>query len=92
MFSGNAITGEVQAAVTRSIRLTLEPRVFEHVSYYILKQDAASVSDDMLVAEMKREVGTMVNDRLPDITQFFGRELQIDLSNVDVKARIAAYL
>ncbi|KAE9227963.1 hypothetical protein PF004_g11208 [Phytophthora fragariae] len=55
-------------------------------------KDAASVSDDMLVAEMKREVGTMVNDRLPDITQFFGRELQIDLSNVDVKARIAAYL
>ncbi|GMF50337.1 unnamed protein product [Phytophthora fragariaefolia] len=85
------VTGEVQAAVTRSIRSTLEPRVLEHVAHYILKQDAANVSDDMLVAEMKRKVGTMVNGRVPDVTQLFGRELKMDLSQVDVGARIAAY-
>ncbi|KAE9358743.1 hypothetical protein PF008_g2540 [Phytophthora fragariae] len=85
------VTGEVQAAVTRSIRSTLEPRVLEHVAHYLLKQDAASVSDDMLVAEMKRKVGTMVNGRVPVVTQLFGRELKMDLSEVDVEARIAAY-
>ncbi|KAE8875137.1 hypothetical protein PF003_g40731 [Phytophthora fragariae] len=84
------VTGEDQAAVTRSIRSTLEPRVLEHVAHYILKQDAVSLSDDMLVAEMKRKVDTMLNGRVPEVTQLFGREL-MDLSEVDVEARIAAY-
>ncbi|GMF38689.1 unnamed protein product [Phytophthora fragariaefolia] len=85
------VTGEVQAAVTRSICSTLEPTVLEHVAHYRLKQGAASVSDDMLVAEMKWKVGTMVNGRVPNFTQLFERELKMDLSEVDVDARIAAY-
>ncbi|GMF44351.1 unnamed protein product [Phytophthora fragariaefolia] len=85
------VTGEVQAAVTRSIRTTIEPRVLEHVAHYILEKDAASVTDDMLVAEMKRKVGAMMNDRVPDVTQLFSRELKMDLAEVDVEARIASY-
>ncbi|GMF42248.1 unnamed protein product [Phytophthora fragariaefolia] len=85
------VTGEVQAAVTRSIRSTLEPRVLEHVAHYILIQDAVSVSNDMLVAEMKKKVDPMVNGRVPNVKQLFERELKMDLSEVDVEARIAAY-
>ncbi|KAE9136218.1 hypothetical protein PF010_g1785 [Phytophthora fragariae] len=71
------VTGEVQAAVTRSIRSTLEPRVLEHVAHYLLKQDAASVSDDMLVAEMKRKVGTMlIEDN--GLASMLGRGVAID--------------
>ncbi|POM72870.1 Hypothetical protein PHPALM_10354 [Phytophthora palmivora] len=85
-------TGEVEAAVARSVRSTIEPRVLEHVATYILKKKVSSVTDDMLLAEMRRKVGTMMNDRVPDVTQLFARELKMDLSEVDVEARIASYL
>ncbi|OWZ14581.1 hypothetical protein PHMEG_00011920 [Phytophthora megakarya] len=45
----------------------------------------------MLLAEMKRKVGAMMNDRVPDVTLQFSRELRMDLSEVDVEARIANY-
>ncbi|ETL82072.1 hypothetical protein L917_17701, partial [Phytophthora nicotianae] len=45
----------------------------------------------MLLAEMKRKIGTMVNDRVPDVTQLFAKELKMDLAEVDVEARIAKY-
>ncbi|EGZ09272.1 hypothetical protein PHYSODRAFT_549876 [Phytophthora sojae] len=85
------VTGEVQGAVTRSVRSTVEPRVLEYVAHYILKKDIESVSDDMLLAEMKRKVGVMMYDRVPDVTLLFSRELRMDLSEVDVEARIANY-
>ncbi|GMF54504.1 unnamed protein product [Phytophthora fragariaefolia] len=85
------VTGEVQVAVTRSIRSTLEPRVLDHVARYIVKQNAVSVPDNMLVAEMKRKVDTTVNGHVPDVTQLFGRKFKMNLSKVDVDARIAAY-
>ncbi|KAG6616359.1 uncharacterized protein IUM83_03835 [Phytophthora cinnamomi] len=85
------VTGEVQGTVTRSVRSTVEPRVLEHVAHYILKKDIESVSDDMLLAEMKRKVGAMMNDRVPDVTLLFSRGLRMNLSEVDVEARIANY-
>ncbi|EGZ08970.1 hypothetical protein PHYSODRAFT_362026 [Phytophthora sojae] len=45
----------------------------------------------MLLAEMKRKVGAMMNDRVPDVTLLFPRELRMDLSEFDVEARIANY-
>ena len=84
-------TGEVEAAVARSVRPTIEPRVLEHVAFYILKTEISSVSDDMLLAEMKRKVGAMMNDRVPDVTKLFSQELKMNLSEVDVEARIASY-
>ncbi|KAE9189086.1 hypothetical protein PF002_g25144 [Phytophthora fragariae] len=44
----------------------------------------------MLLAEMKRKVGGMVNDRVPDVSRLF-TELKMDLEEVDVEARIAKY-
>ncbi|KAG2797256.1 hypothetical protein PC116_g26053, partial [Phytophthora cactorum] len=84
-------TGEVQEAVTRSIRTSLKPRVLEHVAHYILKKEMDSVTDVMLLAEMKRKIGGMVNDRVPDVSRLFANELKMDLSGVDVEARIARY-
>ncbi|KAG2825967.1 hypothetical protein PC113_g21847, partial [Phytophthora cactorum] len=81
-------TGEVQEAVTRSIRTSLKPRVLEHVAHYILKKEMDSVTDVMLLAEMKRKIGGMVNDRVPDVSRLFANELKMDLSGVDVEARI----
>ncbi|KAG3097176.1 hypothetical protein PI125_g15760 [Phytophthora idaei] len=86
-----ATTGEVQEAVARSIRTSLEPRVLEHVAHYILKKEMDSVTDAMLLAEMKRKIGGMVNDRVPDVSRLFANELKMDLSEVDVEARIARY-
>ncbi|OWY95713.1 hypothetical protein PHMEG_00034212, partial [Phytophthora megakarya] len=60
------ITGEIEAAVTRSIRSTIKPR-------------------------MRWKVGAMMNDRVPDVTQLFAREPKMNLSEVDVEARIASY-
>ncbi|RAW21664.1 hypothetical protein PC110_g21891 [Phytophthora cactorum] len=50
-----------------------------------------SVTDAMLLAEMKRKIGGMVNDRVPDVSRLFANELKMDLSGVDVEARIARY-
>ncbi|KAG3144685.1 hypothetical protein PC128_g24345 [Phytophthora cactorum] len=50
-----------------------------------------SVTDAMLLAEMKRKIGGMVNDRVPDVSRLFANELKMDLSEVDVEARIARY-
>ncbi|KAG3247657.1 hypothetical protein PI124_g7666 [Phytophthora idaei] len=86
-----ATTGEVQEAVARSIRTSLKPRVLEHVAHYILKKEMDSVTDAMLLAEMKRKIGGMVNDRVPDVSRLFANELKMDLSEVDVEARIARY-
>ncbi|POM67139.1 Hypothetical protein PHPALM_16894 [Phytophthora palmivora] len=72
-------TGEVEAAVARSVRSTIEPRVLEHVATYILQKKVSSVTDDRLIAEMRRKVGTMMNDRVPDVTQLFVPELKMDL-------------
>uniref|UniRef100_H3H7U2 CCHC-type domain-containing protein n=1 Tax=Phytophthora ramorum TaxID=164328 RepID=H3H7U2_PHYRM len=83
-------TGEVQETVARSIRTSLKPRVLEHVTHYILKKEVESVTDAMLLAEMKRKVGGMVNDRVPDVSRLFA-ELKMDLEEVDVEARIAKY-
>ncbi|POM59119.1 Hypothetical protein PHPALM_36142 [Phytophthora palmivora] len=71
-------TGEVPETVARSIRTSLKPRVLEHVAHYILKRELESVTDAMLLAEMKRKVGGMVNDRVPDVTRLF-TELKMDL-------------
>ncbi|GMF54306.1 unnamed protein product [Phytophthora fragariaefolia] len=57
------VTGKVLGTVSRSVRSTVEPRVLEHAAHYILKKDIESVSDDMLLAEMKRKVGAMMNNR-----------------------------
>ncbi|KAG4039216.1 hypothetical protein PC123_g25227, partial [Phytophthora cactorum] len=84
-------TGEVQEAVARSIRTSLKPRVLEHVAHYILKKEMDSVIDAMLLAEMKRKIGGMVNDRVPDVSRLFANELKMGLSGVDVEARIARY-
>eukprot|EP00644_Phytophthora_capsici_P019615 jgi/Phyca11/133708/e_gw1.656.4.1 len=78
-----------QSAITTFLRE--RKQVLEHVAHYSLKKDAASVSDEMLVVEMKRKVGTMMNDRVPDVKQLFARELKMDLSEVDVEARVATY-
>lgn len=74
------ITGEVRQAVMRNIPSTVETRVFEHVAHYIVRKEVASVTDDMLVAEMKRKVGSMMNDRVPNTKPLFARELKMDLS------------
>ncbi|OWZ04566.1 hypothetical protein PHMEG_00023512, partial [Phytophthora megakarya] len=83
-------TGEVQETAARSIRATLAPRVLEHVSHYIMKKEVECVTDDMLLTEMKRKVGKMVNDRVPDVSRLFAG-LKMDLNEVDVEARIAGY-
>ncbi|KAE8960885.1 hypothetical protein PF005_g27418 [Phytophthora fragariae] len=83
-------TGEVPETVARSIRTSLKPRVLEHVAHYILKKEVENVTDAMLLAEMKRKVGGMVNDRVPDVSRLF-TELKMDLEEVDVEARIAKY-
>ncbi|OWZ14282.1 LOW QUALITY PROTEIN: hypothetical protein PHMEG_00012264 [Phytophthora megakarya] len=74
----------------RSFRTSLKPRVLEHVAHYILKRELESVTDAMLLAEMKRKVGGMVNDRVPDVARLF-TELKMNLEEVDVEARIAKY-
>eukprot|EP00644_Phytophthora_capsici_P012183 jgi/Phyca11/119324/e_gw1.38.239.1 len=83
-------TGEVQEAAARSIRTTLAPGVLEHVAHYIIKKEVECVTDAMLLAEMKRKVGKMVNDRVPDVSRLFAG-LKMDLNEVDVEARIAGY-
>ncbi|GMF32263.1 unnamed protein product [Phytophthora fragariaefolia] len=85
------VTGEVRTTATRSIRSTIEPRILEHVAHYILKKNVTSVTDDMLVTEMKRKVGAMLNDRVPDVTHFSARKLKMDIAELDVEARIASY-
>ncbi|CAH0485316.1 unnamed protein product [Peronospora farinosa] len=50
------------------------------------------VSDDMRFAEMKRKAGAMINDRVPDVTKLFSRELKMNLSNLDVEARITGFM
>lgn len=85
------ITGKVEEAVIRSVRSTIDPRVLEHVEFYILKKEISSVCDDMLLAEMKRKAGAMINDRVPDVKSLFLRELKMDLTEVDVETRIAGY-
>ncbi|POM69784.1 Hypothetical protein PHPALM_13904 [Phytophthora palmivora] len=68
-------TGEVPETVARSIRTSSKPRC---------------VADAMILAEMKRKVGGMVIDRVPDVSRLFA-ELKMDLDEVDVEARIAKY-
>ncbi|KAG2779693.1 hypothetical protein Pcac1_g10144 [Phytophthora cactorum] len=45
----------------------------------------------MLVVEMKRKVGAMMNVRVPDVTQLFPRELRVNLAEVGVETRIVSY-
>ncbi|KAG3238776.1 hypothetical protein PI124_g16274 [Phytophthora idaei] len=93
-----SLKGWGQSAITTFLRerKQYEGKLIErchvpHVAHYILKEDVASVSDDMQVAEMIRKVDTMMNGRIPDVKQLFARELKLDLSEVEVEARIAIY-
>ncbi|KAG6616519.1 uncharacterized protein IUM83_13072 [Phytophthora cinnamomi] len=45
----------------------------------------------MLMLDMSKKIGQKVNDRVPDVTQLFARELKMDLSKEDIEARVANY-
>ncbi|POM63809.1 Hypothetical protein PHPALM_20739 [Phytophthora palmivora] len=51
---------------------------------HILKQEVVDVTDDMLIFEMCKMVGRMVNDRVSDMTQLFAREFKMDHSEDDI--------
>ncbi|POM71619.1 Hypothetical protein PHPALM_11787 [Phytophthora palmivora] len=45
----------------------------------------------MLIVDMSKKIGRIVNDSVPDVTQPFARELKMNLSEEDVEARMANY-
>ncbi|KAI9992424.1 hypothetical protein PInf_017831 [Phytophthora infestans] len=49
------------------------------------------VSTDQLIAEVTALLGKVKNDDLPDIKALFARELQMDLKETDVDARVLSY-
>ncbi|KAG3105672.1 hypothetical protein PI125_g13402 [Phytophthora idaei] len=76
-----------QAATTTLMR-QYETKIAERCA---TTEEDDSVTDAMLLAEMKRMVGGMANDRVRDVSRLFANELKMDLGEVDVEARIAKY-
>ncbi|KAE8955849.1 hypothetical protein PR001_g31943, partial [Phytophthora rubi] len=56
-----------------------------------MEKKAASVTDDMLIAEIDKIIGSVKNNTLPDIKQLFERELRMNMAESDVAARVVDY-
>ncbi|KAE8955811.1 hypothetical protein PR001_g31958, partial [Phytophthora rubi] len=56
-----------------------------------MEKKAASVTDDMLIAEIDKIIGSVKNNTIPDIKQLFERELRMNMAESDVAARVVDY-
>ncbi|KAE8996878.1 hypothetical protein PR002_g19193 [Phytophthora rubi] len=85
------VTGEVFEAVTESVVNAFNPHLLDTFCELQLGITTADVTDAMLTAEIEKIISSVKNDSLPDIKDLYQRELKLNMSESDVKARYIDY-
>ncbi|KAF1313442.1 hypothetical protein FI667_g17361, partial [Globisporangium splendens] len=85
------VTGEAESNVTSGSKSSLEPRILDHLSHYVLKKDVFEVNDADLRGLIDKKIGRVMDDHVPDMVPLFAENLKMDLRQVDIEGRIAKY-
>ncbi|ETL25421.1 hypothetical protein L916_20724 [Phytophthora nicotianae] len=84
-------TGEAHDTVLVSIKSPMEPRILEHLAHYEFRTTVEEVTEVRLQEDIKRRVGTLMNDHVPDVTGLFSNSLKMDMKVADIQARVVKY-
>ncbi|KAF4146951.1 hypothetical protein GN958_ATG03838 [Phytophthora infestans] len=84
-------SGEDYNLVTQGVKESFDLNLLSTFCSLRLRKDVADVTEDQPIAEVTALLGKVKNDDLPDIKALFARELQMDLKETDVDARVLSY-
>ncbi|POM58223.1 Hypothetical protein PHPALM_37162 [Phytophthora palmivora] len=84
-------SGEDYNLVTQGVKETFDLNLLSTFCTLRLRMDVVDVTEERLIAEIKTLLGKVKNDDLPDIKALFSKELQMDLKESDVDARVLSY-
>ncbi|POM60306.1 hypothetical protein PHPALM_30853 [Phytophthora palmivora] len=85
------VTGENFEAVAESVVDAFNPHLLETFCELQLDITMGDATDDLLTAEIENIISGVKNDSLPDIKELYRRELKLDMTESDVKARYIDY-
>ncbi|OWZ01011.1 hypothetical protein PHMEG_00027680, partial [Phytophthora megakarya] len=85
------VSGEEYAAVVESVVQAFDPELLDVFCSLKLQVDADTVTDEVLITEIKGIVNSVKNNTLPDIKALFGKELKMRMNESDVEARVLDY-
>ncbi|OWZ16450.1 hypothetical protein PHMEG_0009761 [Phytophthora megakarya] len=75
----------------KPVMVIIDRKLLEVICLYELRQKVEYVSNEDIVLLIKQRIGTVKNEQIPDLDEFFKTRLKIDLSEDDVDARVPKY-
>jgi hypothetical protein len=84
-------TGEVPERVVASAKSSIEARVSDHLSRYVLKKDIFELTNHDVCTAISQKTGTLINNHVPDVDQLVRSKLTMDLRETDIEARVLKY-
>lgn len=86
-----ADSGESLAKVLTSIKDSFDVKLLEVVSLYELQTTVDAVTEEQLGELILERTMNVMNEFVPDLDGFFRRNLRMDLTEVDIDARVLKY-
>ncbi|POM72296.1 Hypothetical protein PHPALM_11011 [Phytophthora palmivora] len=86
-----AVTGEDKIKALRSVKNSFDTRLLESLCKYEWGTTVDLVTEERIIRELNKIVGSVMNDQIVDIDALFNDKLKIDLRERDVKARVLKY-
>ncbi|KAF4147642.1 hypothetical protein GN958_ATG02997 [Phytophthora infestans] len=83
--------GEDYKLATQGVKESFNLNLLSAFCSLLLYKNVADVTDDLFIAEVTILFGKVKNDDLPYIKALFVKELQMDLRETDVDARVLSY-
>ncbi|OWZ00784.1 hypothetical protein PHMEG_00027953 [Phytophthora megakarya] len=84
-------SGEDYDAVTQPVKESFDTDLLEALCTLRLRKEVEDVTEDMLITELDALLGKVKNGDVPDVKALFKSELQMDLKETDVDARVLSY-
>ncbi|POM72299.1 Hypothetical protein PHPALM_11007, partial [Phytophthora palmivora] len=86
-----AVTGEDKTKALRSVKTSFDTRLLESLCNYEWGNTVDLVTEERIIRELNKIVGSAMNDQIVDIDELFNDKLKINLRERDVKARVLKY-
>ncbi|POM65523.1 Hypothetical protein PHPALM_18745 [Phytophthora palmivora] len=86
-----AVTSEDKIKALRSVKNSFDTRLLESLCKYEWGTTVDLVTEERIIRELNKIVGSVMNDQIVDIDALFNDKLKIDLRERDVKARVLKY-
>ncbi|OWZ11150.1 hypothetical protein PHMEG_00015873 [Phytophthora megakarya] len=84
-------SGERLEVVVRPVKTCIDPELLEVLCLYELRKAVDDVTSDELVALIDAKPGSVKNQHIPDLDDFFRQLLKVNLHEDDIDARILQY-